>query len=46
MINCLKDFCEERSLKINVTKTKTAVFKKGGKPSRDENDSWGERKQK
>jgi hypothetical protein len=35
-INCIKDFCEEWSLKINVTKTKIVVFKKGGKLSRDE----------
>jgi hypothetical protein len=25
-INRMKDFCEERSLKINVAKTKTVVF--------------------
>jgi hypothetical protein len=35
-INCIKDFCEEWSLKINVTKTKIVVFKKEGKLSRDE----------
>jgi hypothetical protein len=35
-INCIKDFFEECCLKINVTKTKTRVFKKGGKLSRDE----------
>jgi hypothetical protein len=35
-INCIKDFCEEWSLKINVARTKIVVFKKGGKPSRDE----------
>jgi hypothetical protein len=35
-INCVKDFCEKWGLKINVDKTKTAVFKKGGKLSRDE----------
>jgi hypothetical protein len=34
-INCIKDLCEEWSLKINVTKIKV-VFKKGGKLSRDE----------
>jgi hypothetical protein len=36
VINCIKDFCGEWSLKINVAKTKIAVFKKVGKPSRDE----------
>jgi hypothetical protein len=36
VISCTKDFCEEWSLKINVAKTKIVVFKKGGKPSRDE----------
>jgi hypothetical protein len=35
VINCIKDFCEEWSLKMNVTKTKRVVFKKGGKLSRD-----------
>jgi hypothetical protein len=30
-INCIKDFCEKWSLKINVAKTKTVMFKKGGK---------------
>jgi hypothetical protein len=30
-ISCIKDFCEEWSLKINVTKIKIVVFKKGGK---------------
>jgi hypothetical protein len=35
-INCVKDFCEEWSLKINVAKTKRVVFKKGGKLSKDE----------
>jgi hypothetical protein len=35
-IRFTKDFCEEWSLKINVSKTKIAVFKKGGKLSRDE----------
>jgi hypothetical protein len=35
-ISCIKDFCEEWSLKINVIKTKIVVFKKGGKLSRDE----------
>jgi hypothetical protein len=35
-INCIKDFCKEWSLKINVTKTKIVVFKKGEKLSRDE----------
>jgi hypothetical protein len=34
-INCIKDFCEEWSLNINVTKSKIVVFKKGGKPNRD-----------
>jgi hypothetical protein len=33
VINCMKDFCEEWSLKINVAKTKIVVFKKGGKLS-------------
>jgi hypothetical protein len=40
-INCIKYFCEEWSLKINVTKTKIVVFKKGGKLSRDENGRLG-----
>jgi hypothetical protein len=35
-IICIKDFCEEWSLKINVCKTKIVVFKKGGNPIRDE----------
>jgi hypothetical protein len=35
VISCIKDYCDEWSLKINVTKTKTVVFKKGGKLSRD-----------
>jgi hypothetical protein len=35
-VNCVKDFCEELILKINVDKTKVVVFKKGGKLSRDE----------
>jgi hypothetical protein len=35
-MNCIKDFCEERSLKINTAETKKAVFKKEGKLSRDE----------
>jgi hypothetical protein len=35
-INCVKDFCEEWGLKINVDKTKVLVFKKGRKLSRDE----------
>jgi hypothetical protein len=34
--NCIKDFCDEWNLKINVAKTKIVVFKKGGKLSRDE----------
>jgi hypothetical protein len=41
-ISCTKDFCEEWSLKINVTKTKIVVFKKGGKLSRDEKWRLGE----
>jgi hypothetical protein len=40
-INCIKDYCDEWSLKINVTKTKIVVFKKGGKLSRDEKWSLG-----
>jgi hypothetical protein len=40
-INCTKDFCEEWSLKINAAKTKIVVFKKGGKPSRDEKWQFG-----
>jgi hypothetical protein len=36
VINCVKDFCGEWSLKINVAKTKIVVFKKVGKPNRDE----------
>jgi hypothetical protein len=44
VINCIKDFCEERNLKINVAKTKIAVFKKGGNPSRDDKWRLGERK--
>jgi hypothetical protein len=43
-IICIKDFCEEWSLKINVTKTKIVVFKKGGKLSRDEKWQLGEKK--
>jgi hypothetical protein len=43
-ISCIKDFCEEWSLKINVTKTKIVVFKKEEKLSRDENSVCGERK--
>jgi hypothetical protein len=35
-INCVKDYCDEWSLQINVTKTKIVVFKKGAKLSRDE----------
>jgi translation initiation factor 2 beta subunit (eIF-2beta)/eIF-5 len=35
-MNCVKDFCEEWGLKINVDKTKIVVFKKVGKLSRDE----------
>jgi hypothetical protein len=35
-INCVKDFCEEWGLKMNVDKTKVVVFKKEGKLSRDE----------
>jgi hypothetical protein len=29
-INCIKYYCDEWSLKINLTKTKIVVFKKGG----------------
>jgi hypothetical protein len=36
-INCIKDFCEKWSLKINVANTKIEVLKKGGKPSRVKN---------
>jgi hypothetical protein len=36
VINYIKDYSDEWSLKINVTKTKIVVFKKGGKLSRDE----------
>jgi hypothetical protein len=42
-ISCIKDFCEEWSLKINVTKTKIVVFKKGRKLSRDEKWQLGGR---
>jgi hypothetical protein len=35
-ISCIKDYSDEWSLQINVTKTKIVVFKKGGKLSRDE----------
>jgi hypothetical protein len=35
-MKCVKDFCEEWGLKINVDKTKIVVFKKVGKLSRDE----------
>jgi hypothetical protein len=35
-INCVKDFCEEWGLKINVGKTEVVVFKKGGKLNREE----------
>jgi hypothetical protein len=36
VINCIKDYYDECNLKINVTKTKIVVFRKGGKLSRDE----------
>jgi hypothetical protein len=35
-INSIKEYCEERKLKINTSKTKTVVFKKGGKLSQYE----------
>jgi hypothetical protein len=40
-ISFIKDYCDEWSLKINVTKTKIVVFKKGGKLSRDKKWSLG-----
>jgi hypothetical protein len=40
-INCIKDYCDEWSLKINVTKTKIVVFKKGRKLGRDEKWNLG-----
>jgi hypothetical protein len=40
-ISCIKDYCDEWSLKINVTKTKIVVLKKGEKLSRDEKWSLG-----
>jgi hypothetical protein len=40
-INCIQDFCDEWSLKINVAKTKIAMFETGGKLSRDEKWSLG-----
>jgi hypothetical protein len=36
VISSTKDFCEEWSLKTNIAKKQIAVFKKGGKLSRDE----------
>jgi hypothetical protein len=41
--DCIKDFCEECSLKINVVNTKLVVFNKGGKLSRDEKTVVGGR---
>jgi hypothetical protein len=32
-INCIKDFCDEWSLKINVAETKIVMFETGGKLS-------------
>jgi hypothetical protein len=43
-INYVKDFCKEWGLKTNVDQTKTVLFKKGGKLSRDENLGWMEKK--
>jgi hypothetical protein len=42
-INCVKDFCEQWGIKINVDKTNIVVFKKVGKLSRDEK-WWPDRK--
>jgi hypothetical protein len=36
-INNIKEYCEERKLKIITNKTKIVVFKKGGKLSKYEN---------
>jgi hypothetical protein len=36
-INSIKEYCEEWKLKINNSKTKTLVFKKGGKLGKYEN---------
>lgn len=37
-VTCVKYFCKEWGLKINVDKTETEVFKKGGKLS--SNEKW------
>jgi hypothetical protein len=42
-INCIKDFCEEWSLQINVANRKIVVFKKGGKLGRDKKMAVGGR---
>jgi hypothetical protein len=28
-INCIKEFCDKRKLRINIAQTKTVVFKRG-----------------
>jgi hypothetical protein len=40
-INCIKDYCDKWSVKINVTNTKILMSEKGGKLSRDEKWSLG-----
>jgi hypothetical protein len=37
----MKEYCEEWKLKINTSKTKTVVFKKGGKLSKYEHLKMG-----
>ena len=36
MINCLSDYCNKFNMKINVSKTKIMVFRKGGRPGNRE----------
>jgi hypothetical protein len=42
VINSIEEYCEESKLKINASKTKAVVFKKGGKLSKYENWELGE----
>jgi hypothetical protein len=44
VINSIKEYCEEWKLKINTSKTKIVVFKKGGKLSKYENWKMGGKK--
>jgi hypothetical protein len=43
-IDCIKDSCERRSLKINVTKKKIVVLRREGNRVGMKNGGWGERK--